>query len=59
MLTIFSKTLRNRFKIAQLFNKIIISRTSVDIGNEEKKAIGRVLNSGQFVKGQEASTLEK
>ena len=37
----------------------MIPRTTVDIGNLEKEAIERVLNSGQFVKGKECSLLEE
>lgn len=37
----------------------MIPRTTVEITNDEKKAIDRVLKSGQFVKGQEAKMLEQ
>ncbi|MBN2156575.1 MAG: DegT/DnrJ/EryC1/StrS family aminotransferase [Candidatus Lokiarchaeota archaeon] len=37
----------------------MIPRTTVDLGNEERNAIERVLSSGQYVKGQEAELLEE
>ncbi len=37
----------------------MIPRTTVDIGEEERLAIDRVLKSGQYVKGQEAEALEQ
>jgi len=37
----------------------MIPRTTVDIGLDEKKAIERVIASGQFVKGPECESLEK
>ncbi|MHA1111221.1 MAG: DegT/DnrJ/EryC1/StrS family aminotransferase [Promethearchaeota archaeon] len=37
----------------------MIPRTTVEITDEEKQAIDRVLSSGQFVKGQEAKLLEQ
>ena len=37
----------------------MIPRTTVDIGNLEKEAVNRVLQSGQFVKGKECPLLEK
>jgi len=37
----------------------MIPRTTVDIGEDEKKAINRVIKSGQFVKGKECEEFEK
>ena len=37
----------------------MIPRTTVDIGNEELNAITKVIESGQFVKGEEARKLEE
>ncbi len=37
----------------------MIPRTTVDIGAQEREAIERVLNSGQFVKGKECTLLEE
>jgi len=37
----------------------MIPRTTVEIGLEEKKAIERVISSGQYVKGKECESLEK
>ncbi len=37
----------------------MIPRTTVEITDDEKRAIERVLSSGQFVKGQESKSLEQ